>query len=79
MLDAGFEPGSEFLWGLHYTIYWDLTQRIYREELDPSYDGDLEAGTPDCPFFTDLGCSADTVYDLSTRPQEVQDAFEASR
>jgi hypothetical protein len=69
MYAAGFEPGSELLWDLHYRIYWDLTQRIYREELDPSYDGALEAGiTPDCPIFGKPGCSADTAYDVSTRP-----------
>ena len=74
---AGFEPGSEFLWDLHYTVYWDLTQRIYREELDPSYDGALEAGvTATCPIVGKPGCSTDTAYDLSTRPQAVLDAFE---
>lgn len=39
MLDAGFAPGSEFLWDFHYRVYWDLTQRIYREEFDPAYEG----------------------------------------
>lgn len=39
LLDAGFAPGSEFLWDYHYRVYWELTQRIYREEFDPSYDG----------------------------------------
>ncbi|HET9141884.1 tannase/feruloyl esterase family alpha/beta hydrolase, partial [Actinophytocola sp.] len=29
VLDAGFAPGSEFLWDYHYRVYWDLTQRIY--------------------------------------------------
>ena len=32
--DAGFAPGSEFLWDYHYRVYWDLTQRIYREAMD---------------------------------------------
>jgi hypothetical protein len=36
---AGFPSESEFLWDYHYRIYWELTQRIYREELDPSYVG----------------------------------------
>lgn len=48
MLDAGFAPGSEFLWPYHYSTYWDLTQRIYREEFDPAYDGALQAGVPFC-------------------------------
>ena len=77
MYAAGFEPGSEPLWELHHRIYWDLTQRIYREELDPTYDGDLEAGiTPECPIFGRPGCSTDTQYDLSTRPHAVLDAFD---
>ena len=69
MFAAGFEPGSELLWDLHYNVYWDLTQRIYREELDPSYDGALQAGiTPTCPLGT-VGCAtADIAYDVSTRP-----------
>nr|WP_130345795.1 tannase/feruloyl esterase family alpha/beta hydrolase [Herbihabitans rhizosphaerae] len=40
MIDAGFAPGSEFLWDYHHRVYWELTQRIYRSELDPDYDGD---------------------------------------
>ena len=53
---AGFAPGSEFLWDDHYAVYWDLTQRIYREEFDPGYDGaargrhrrSASPGTPVC-------------------------------
>jgi hypothetical protein len=71
MIDAGFVPGSEFLWPFHYSVYWDLTQRIYREELDPAYDGDLEAGIPYCATGTP-GC--DTDYDYASRPQSVKDA-----
>jgi len=68
MYAAGFEPGSEPLWDLHHRVYWDLTQRIYREELDPSFDGALEAGiTEACPLGT-LGCAPDTAYDVSERP-----------
>jgi hypothetical protein len=37
---AGFAPGSEFLWPYHREVYWDLTQRGYRKEFDPTYDGD---------------------------------------
>ena len=40
MLDAGFAPGSEFLWPYHHQVYWGLTQSIYREEFDPAFDGD---------------------------------------
>jgi hypothetical protein len=71
MIAAGFEPGSEFLWDFHYRVYWDLTQRIYREEFDPAYDGDLEAGIPFCASGTP-GCDAD--YDYFARPESVRDA-----
>jgi hypothetical protein len=35
MIAAGFARGSEFIWEHHYAVYWDLTQRTYREEIDP--------------------------------------------
>jgi hypothetical protein len=69
MLAAGFAPGSEFLWDFHYNVYWDLTQRIYREELDPSYDGAREAGVPFCAPGSGPGCDAD--YDYAARPASV--------
>jgi hypothetical protein len=72
MLRAGFEPGSQFLWDYHYTYYWDLTQRIYREELDPTYDGDLEAGVPFCRPGTP-SCDAD--YDYDERPRAAKEAM----
>jgi hypothetical protein len=65
MIAAGFAPGSEFLWEDHYAIYWDLTQRSYREEFDPAYDGDLEGGIPFCQSGTP-NCDAD--YDYASRP-----------
>jgi hypothetical protein len=71
MIDAGFQHGSEFLWDEHYTTYWDLTQRIYREEFDPGYDGTLKAGVPFCQPGTP-NCDADYVY--KNRPQRVKDA-----
>ncbi|MEC3981125.1 3-hydroxybutyrate oligomer hydrolase family protein [Amycolatopsis sp. H20-H5] len=40
ILDAGFAPGSEFLWAYHDQVYWGLTQRIYRSEVDPAFTGD---------------------------------------
>src|SRR5215217_4709373 len=39
IIEAGFEPDSEFLWNLHYIVYWGVTQRIYREVFDPEYSG----------------------------------------
>jgi hypothetical protein len=71
MLAAGLAPGSEFLWPYHEQVYWDLTQRIYREEFDPSYDGATEAGTPYCASGTP-GCDADYVY--ASRPRAVHQA-----
>lgn len=71
MLDAGYAPGSEFLWPFHHQVYWDLTQRTYREEFDPSYDGDLDAGIPYCASGT-ANCDAD--YDYASRPASVKAA-----
>jgi hypothetical protein len=71
MLDAGYAPGSEFLWPFHNQVYWDLTQRTYREEFDPSYDGDLDAGVPYCASGTP-NCDAD--YDYASRPASVKAA-----
>ena len=71
MIRAGFAPGSEFLWDDHYAEYWDLTQRTYREEFDPDYDGALEAGIPFCQSGTP-SCDAD--YDYASRPAAVKAA-----
>ncbi len=71
MIRAGFAKGSEFLWPYHYAYYWDLTQRIYREEFDPGYDGDLDAGIPFCAGGTP-GCDAD--YRYASRPASVRKA-----
>jgi hypothetical protein len=72
IIAAGFAPGSEFLWPFHHSYYWDLTQRIYREELDPEWDGALDAGVPFCPSGSVPSCDAD--YDYSSRPKAVKDA-----
>ncbi|TDC79368.1 tannase/feruloyl esterase family alpha/beta hydrolase [Actinomadura sp. 7K507] len=74
MLRAGFARGSEFLWDFNYTNIWDNTQRIYREEVDPSYDGDLEAGIPYCESGTP-GC--DTDYRYRSRPRSVHRTVKA--
>jgi hypothetical protein len=73
IVDAGFAPGSEFLWDYHYRVYWDLTQRIYREEVDPSFDGALAAGVPFCASGTP-SCDAD--YGYASRPASVARAVE---
>ena len=46
LLDAGFPSGSEPTWAYSYRAFWDPFQRILREELDPTYDGDTLAGYP---------------------------------
>jgi hypothetical protein len=71
MIAAGFVEGSEFLWPFHHAVYWDLTQRIYREEFDPSWDGALDAGIPFCASGTP-SCDAD--YDYASRPDSVKEA-----
>jgi hypothetical protein len=72
MLAAGFVAGSEFLWEHHYVVYWDLSQRTYREEVDPDFDtATLEAGIPFCASGTPY-CDAD--YDYAARPAAVKDA-----
>ncbi|WP_406724735.1 tannase/feruloyl esterase family alpha/beta hydrolase [Streptomyces sp. GD-15H] len=71
---AGFPAGSEFLWPFHHQVYWDLTQRIYREEFDPAFDGATKAGTPYCASGEIPGCDAD--YDYANRPAEVHKAVE---
>jgi pimeloyl-ACP methyl ester carboxylesterase len=71
MIRAGFPRGSEFLWDYHYGVYWDLTQRVYREEFDPDYDGALKAGIPFCQPGTP-NCDAD--YHYATRPESVHEA-----
>ncbi|MEV5611158.1 tannase/feruloyl esterase family alpha/beta hydrolase [Streptomyces sp. NPDC052225] len=70
---AGYPAGSEFLWPYHNKVYWDLTQRIYREELDPDFDGATEAGTPYCASGTPR---CDTDYDYASRPAEVRRAVD---
>ncbi|MFI6039481.1 tannase/feruloyl esterase family alpha/beta hydrolase [Streptomyces sp. NPDC051315] len=71
---AGYPAGSEFLWPFHHRVYWDLTQRVYREEFDPAFDGATEAGTPYCAPGSAPGCDAD--YDYPTRPTAVHEAVE---
>jgi hypothetical protein len=76
MYVVGFQPGSEMLWKDHYAVYWDLTQRTYREAFDPGYDGATKAGTPFCKTGTPPGTktACDAQYDYASRPQAVHDA-----
>jgi hypothetical protein len=76
MYDVGFAPGSEVVWPDHYAVYWDLTQRTYREAFDPDYDGATKAGTPFCRTGGAPGTATacDAEYDYASRPQAVKDA-----
>jgi hypothetical protein len=40
LIRAGFESDQDFLWEYYHNFYWNLVQRIYREEFDPYYIGD---------------------------------------
>ncbi|MEV6106131.1 tannase/feruloyl esterase family alpha/beta hydrolase [Streptomyces sp. NPDC051940] len=77
MYAAGFAPGSEFLWPYHQTVYWGLTQKIYRAEFDPSYDPacpGASAGSTTAEILAP--CASDASYDYAARPKEVRQAVE---
>jgi pimeloyl-ACP methyl ester carboxylesterase len=76
MRRAGYPAGSEFLWEEHYLTYWDLTQRIYREEFDPGYDGEQKAGYPFCQEDGNPETRCDAEYRYAKRPDRVKDAVE---
>jgi hypothetical protein len=38
--DPGFDGETAFLWTYHFIIYWPSTQRTFRQEFDPNYEGD---------------------------------------
>ena len=76
MYKAGYKRGSEFLWEQHYAEYWDLTQRTYREEFDPRYDGEQKAGTPFCQADGNLRTRCDAEYRYYKRPERVKDAVQ---
>ncbi|MEU8526409.1 MULTISPECIES: tannase/feruloyl esterase family alpha/beta hydrolase [Streptomyces] len=77
LIDAGFAPGSQFLWPYHEKVYWGLTQKVFRAEFDPSYD-------PGCPGATAgstaeqifSACASDAAYDYASRPASVHRAVE---
>jgi hypothetical protein len=76
MRRAGYPRGSEFLWEEHYGTYWDLTQRIYREEFDPQYDGEQKAGYPFCQEEVTPPPKCDANYQYKKRPERVKEAVE---
>ena len=76
MRKAGYPRGSEFLWEEHYVTYWDLTQRIYREEFDRGYDGEQKAGYPFCQEEVTPPPKCDANYQYKKRPERVKEAVE---
>lgn len=81
MRRAGYPKGSEFLWPEHEIEYWDLTQRIYREEFDPGYDGDRQEadstpGIPGCQEEATPPPRCDANYQYKKRPERVKEAVE---
>jgi hypothetical protein len=52
LVNVGFNPESQPLWPYHYNVYWGLTQKIYRLEIDPEYTGytcsDTTGAGPSC-------------------------------
>jgi len=78
MYAAGFARGSEKLWPYHQSIYWGLTQKVYRAEFDPAYD-------PTCPGATAgttlaelvAPCPSDTRYDTWFASPASQPAHDA--
>jgi hypothetical protein len=73
MVRAGFAPESQMIWEHHYAVYWDLTQRTYREEFDPTYDDPVAGGVPFCRSGTPL-CDADYDYFARTHVTTVASA-----
>lgn len=74
MTAVGFNPQSQPLWPYHWTIYWGLTQKIYRLEFDPEYTGytcSSAAGVgPACvspPVETVPPTDQDANYDYKAR------------
>jgi hypothetical protein len=71
---VGFNPQSQPLWAYHWTIYWGLTQKIYRLEFDPEYTGytcsDRLGVGPSCvapPALTVPPTDPDATYDYHAR------------
>jgi hypothetical protein len=64
MLEAGFEDGSQPLWAYHATVYWGLTQKIYRAEFDPGFDEVCPGASAGATVPEILAhCPSDAAYD----------------
>ncbi len=74
---VGFNPQSQPLWAYHWSIYWGLTQKIYRLEFDPEYTGytcsDPLGIGPACvspPVLTVPPTDPDALYDYRMRIEQ---------
>ncbi len=74
LADVGFEPASQPLWPYHWSIYWGLTQKIYRLEFDPEYTrftcSDVLTAGPACvapPALQVPPADPDAAYDYPAR------------
>ncbi|MEV0492048.1 tannase/feruloyl esterase family alpha/beta hydrolase [Streptomyces atratus] len=77
MYAAGFTPGTEFLWPYHETVYFSLTQKVYRAEFDPAYDTDCPGASAGSTTAEILApCASDATYDYATRPESVHRAID---
>jgi hypothetical protein len=71
---VGFNPESQPLWSYHWSIYWGLTQKVYRLEIDPEYTGftcsTVGGPGPSCvspPAEQVLPTDPDAIYDYTNR------------
>ncbi|HEX6547575.1 MAG TPA: tannase/feruloyl esterase family alpha/beta hydrolase [Candidatus Dormibacteraeota bacterium] len=69
---VGFNPESQPLWAYHYGIYWGLTQKIYRLEMDPEYTAFTCSGLPGPPCASPPAevvppTDPDAAYDYAAR------------
>ena len=71
MAAVGFNPQSQPLWNYHWTIYWGLTQKVYRLEMDPEYTG-YGCAAPGVPCVSPAAetvppTDPDALYNVSAR------------
>jgi hypothetical protein len=71
---VGFNPESQPLWPYHWSIYWGLTQKVYRLEMDPEYTAftcsTVGGPGPSCvspPAEQVLPTDPDASYDYTDR------------
>ena len=70
---VGFNPESQPLWPDHWTVYWGLTQKIFRLEFDPEYTNYAcsSLSGPACvslPAEQVLPADPDASYNYAARP-----------